>query len=93
MTVFHIKYQDKVQKDVKKHQKSGNKIYLNKIDELFNELRVRPKTGTGKPEQLKYYKIPTYSRRISEKHRLVYEVIEEDLIVNILSVWGHYDDK
>ncbi len=32
-----------------------------------------------------------YSRRINIKHRLVYEVLEEDHTVKILSMWTHYD--
>ncbi len=32
-----------------------------------------------------------YSRRINIKHRLVYEVLEEDKIVKILSLWTHYE--
>lgn len=32
-----------------------------------------------------------YSRRINVKHRLVYEVIEEDEIVKIVSLWTHYE--
>lgn len=32
-----------------------------------------------------------YSRRINIKHRLVYEVIEEEHIIKILSLWTHYE--
>ena len=34
-----------------------------------------------------------YSRRISEKHRLVYEINKEKRVVKVLSMWGHYDDN
>ena len=33
-----------------------------------------------------------YSRRINIKHRLVYEIIEEEKTVKVLSLWGHYGD-
>lgn len=32
-----------------------------------------------------------YSRRISYKHRLVYEVYEEEKVVHILRMWTHYE--
>jgi len=32
-----------------------------------------------------------YSRRINAKHRLVYQVYEEEKIIKILSVWSHYE--
>ncbi len=34
-----------------------------------------------------------YSRRINIKHRLVYEVLEDEKIVKIVSLWTHYDRK
>lgn len=32
-----------------------------------------------------------YSRRLNKQHRLVYEVIEEEKVINIISMWTHYD--
>ena len=32
-----------------------------------------------------------YSRRINIKHRLVYEVYEEEETVKIISLWTHYE--
>ena len=32
-----------------------------------------------------------YSRRISIKNRLVYQVLEEDKTVKIISLWSHYE--
>lgn len=32
-----------------------------------------------------------YSRRINVQHRLVYEVLENDKIVKVVSVWSHYE--
>lgn len=32
-----------------------------------------------------------YSRRINVKHRLVYEILEDDKIVKIISLWTHYE--
>ena len=31
-----------------------------------------------------------YSRRINIKHRLIYEVLEEEKTVKIISLWTHY---
>ena len=33
-----------------------------------------------------------YSRRINIKHRLVYEVLEKDKIIKIISLWTHYEN-
>ena len=79
--------------DIENHKKSGDKKILLKIDKLLNELREHPQTGTGKPEQLKHYSTPTWSRRITDKHRLIYRIEEHKIIVLVLSFWGHYQDK
>ena len=34
-----------------------------------------------------------YSREINKKDRLVYEIYEEKIVVYIISVEGHYNDK
>ena len=33
------------------------------------------------------------SRRISRKHRLVYEIHDTEVIVLVLAAYGHYEDK
>ena len=32
-----------------------------------------------------------YSRRINIKHRLVYEVLDDEQTVKIISLWSHYE--
>lgn len=54
---------------------------------------VHPETGTGQPEQLKHHLSGLYSRRINQKHRLVYSISDEVVIVHVLSAWAHYGDK
>lgn len=60
---------------------------------LIENISQTPKTGIGKPEILKGDKSGLYSRRITQKHRLIYKVEENIIIVIILSAYGHYDDK
>lgn len=64
-----------------------------KLGQLLDELREHPLTGTGHPEQLKGTILPTWSRKITAKHRLVYHVEETKVVVYVLSTYGHYDDK
>jgi toxin YoeB len=59
----------------------------------LEELKDHPTTGRGKPEQLKHYSLPTWSRRISSKHRLVYQIHENIVTVIIIAAYGHYADK
>ncbi|MDR1974768.1 MAG: Txe/YoeB family addiction module toxin [Bacteroidales bacterium] len=54
---------------------------------------MHPRYGTGKPEPLKGALSQYYSRRVTKKHRLIYEIKDYILIVYVLSVSGHYGDK
>jgi toxin YoeB len=93
MGKYRIEITEKAKIDFQKHRKSGNKSVVNKIDVIFKELKLHPYTGTGKPEPLKYDLQGLWSRRINQKDRLIYEVIEDVVTVYIISAMGHYDDK
>ena len=57
------------------------------------ELKEHPRTGTGHPEQLSGDRTGQWSRRITKKHRLVYEIHDTEVIVLVLTAYGHYDDR
>ena len=50
-------------------------------------------TGTGKPEYLKHDKRGVWSRRITQKHRLIYKIHNNIVVVEVVSAYGHYGDK
>ena len=63
------------------------KIYR-KIVELINEIQRTPFSGTGKPEPLKHELKGCWSRRITDKHRLVYKITNTEIV--IVSCKFHY---
>ncbi|MBP5196780.1 MAG: Txe/YoeB family addiction module toxin [Bacteroidaceae bacterium] len=64
-----------------------------KAVKLLNEIAEHPKTGTGHPEPLKGLSENRWSRKITNKHRLVYRIFETEVHVDILTAYGHYGDK
>jgi len=60
-----------------------------RILELIRKTAKDPFKGTGKPEPLKHRWQGYWSRRIDEKHRLVYKV--EGGAISIISCRGHYE--
>lgn len=74
-------------------KKSGQKKILRKIFDLFEELRFHPTTGTGQVEQLKGDLVGFWSRRISKSERMIYNIENDKVIVNVVSLKGHYSDK
>lgn len=66
---------------------------FNKLQKLVKELEEHPTTGTGKPHRLTGDRAGQWSRSITKKHRLVYEINGQCVQVYVLSAYGHYDDK
>jgi len=59
-----------------------------RIIKLIKEVQRDPFTGTGKPEPLKHELSGCWSRRIDQKHRLVYQVNDDR--IRILACRYHY---
>lgn len=66
-----------------------DKKTLKKINALLKAIQREPFTGEGKPEPLKGSLTGKWSRRINEKDRLVYEVLDTQVIV--YQCKGHYE--
>jgi len=56
---------------------------------LKEMLRSYPSSGLGKPEPLKHNLSGLWSKRISQKDRLIYKF--DDSCVYIFAIGGHYD--
>ena len=69
---------------------ASNPKVLSRIIRLIAETTRTPRTGTGKPERLKHLSGEVWSRRITDKDRLVYD-IQPDMIV-IVACRFHSDD-
>lgn len=88
---YTIKLLPEALSDIAFWRQSGQKGILRKIDKLIGELIEHPRTGTGKPEQLKGERAGQWSRRIDKKNRLVYTIEDNIVTVEILAAKGHYD--
>jgi len=91
---YKVRFSDEAKYHIKLFEKIGNKSALKKINTFVNELYDHPRIGTGHPEQLKGFKdVERWSRRITQKHRLIYEIEEDIVTVLVLTAYGHYDDR
>ena len=70
------------------HWQTTDRSIVKRIIRLIDDARRDPFTGIGKPEQLRHALSGTWSRRITEEHRLVYLVDGDDLV--ILQARYHY---
>lgn len=62
-----------------------------KAKALIELIRENPYQTPPPCEKLQGDLQGAYSRRINIKHRLVYEVFEEEQTVKIISLWTHYE--
>ena len=58
-----------------------DKKILKKINRLIKEIERTPFSGLGEPESLKYNWSGYWSRRITIEHRLVYKVLDEQILI------------
>ncbi|MDR2673217.1 MAG: Txe/YoeB family addiction module toxin [Coriobacteriales bacterium] len=65
--------------------------YLNKAKSLIAVIREDPYKKPPNFERLQGDFLGAYSRRINIQHRLVYQVLESEHTIKILSIWGHYE--
>ena len=63
-----------------------------KLEQLIEIIRNNPYQIPPFYEKLTGDMSEYYSRRINIQHRLVYQVLEDEKIVKILSIWSHYED-
>ena len=89
---FIIDYTEKAIAHLNRLKVDEPKAYA-KAKVLIEELRFHPKNGTGHPEPLKGDHAGEWSRRITKKHRLVYEIRDTEVLVLVLTAYGHYEDK
>lgn len=74
-------------------RKCGNIPALYKLLTIMQELEEHPSSGTGKPERLKGDYSGYWSRRITKADRVVYSINGTEVLVNVISLKGHYSDR
>ncbi|MCL2039181.1 MAG: Txe/YoeB family addiction module toxin [Bacteroidetes bacterium] len=83
--MYEIEITKRAIKDKKLLEQAG--LY-NKVYELLKIIKYNPFQNPPPYEKLMGSEY-TYSRRINYKHRLVYDVVKNKII--ILQMWSHYE--
>jgi len=89
MVEYKILYSKFALKDAKKLSSVN---LARKAKELIELIRKSPFQNPPPYEKLVGNLNGSYLRRINIKHRIVYEVREEDKVVRISRMWSHYGD-
>ncbi len=88
---WKISILQKAEKDLGWFRQHNRSCYVKCFD-LIREIGQDPRSGTGKPERLKYFDREVWSRRVSLEHRLVYVVYVDEELVEIVACKFHYEN-
>ncbi|MDD2851670.1 MAG: Txe/YoeB family addiction module toxin [Desulfuromonadaceae bacterium] len=80
-------FQPEFREDLRHWVETDRKVALRAFD-LIEAIIRDPFTGIGKPEPLKYLSSGTWSRRLTQEHRIVY-LVRDDRI-DFLQARYHY---
>ena len=81
--IFHPEFRE----DLRYWVETERKVALRAFD-LIEAIMLDPFDGIGKPEPLKYFAANTWSRRLTQEHRIVYLVSEKR--IDFLQARYHY---
>lgn len=88
MVSWQIVFTKHAQKDAKKLSIAGLR---KKAEELLEILGDNPYQKPPPFEKLVGELSGAYSRRINIKHRLVYQIFDEEKVVKVIRIWTHYE--
>jgi len=88
LVTYRLVYTRQASKDAQKIKEAGLK---EKVKELLEIIAQNPFQNNPPYEKLRGDLIGAYSRRITIKHRLIYQVLEDEKTVKIIRMWTHYE--
>ena len=86
--IWRVVLTKQAQKDAKKLSAFGLR---SRAERLIQILRDDPYQTPPPFEKLVGDLSGAYSRRINIRHRLVYQIMEDERVVKILRLWTHYE--
>jgi len=89
---YALSFTADVQKVMKKWKKSNPALFA-KLHKILLSIGDNPREGIGHPEPLKGGGDITWSRRITASDRIIYDIIDEETVVLVIALEGHYNDK
>jgi toxin YoeB len=88
---YIIVFDDKLTKQIAK-LRQNQKLY-SKFLTILQDIELDPYSLTFKAEILKHNYSGYRSKRLDQKNRIIYKIIEQQITVVIVNVLGHYDER
>ena len=88
--IYELLLDKKAKKDLEKLEK--NKKLFAKALEMLDEITLDPYSPTHKFERLRGDYSGFFSKRLDQKNRVIYQVLDQKIIVSVISILGYYED-
>lgn len=95
-STYTIELTQEALKQLKEIKKNGLLSVKKRLERIFAEIAINPMDSNGfaSAEKLKHFpNNEIWSRELSKKDRVVYEVFEDEKTVLVSRLLGHYFDK
>ena len=89
---YSVAYSKDVDKILKKWKKS-NPALFKKYSKILEELIEHPREGLGHPEAMVKGNNIKWSRHITAHDRIVYNIYDSIVVVEVIQLESHYNDK
>ena len=86
--MWRVVFTKQAQKDAKKLSAAGLR---SKAEKLLDIVRENPYHTPPPFEKLIGDLSGAYSRRINIRHRLVYQILDDEKVVKVIRMWTHYE--
>jgi len=86
---YKINFAKRAKKDFEKLKK--NKKLLKRVLEIIEDIQKDPYSPQFKFERLKHDLSGFCSKRLDSKNRILYRVVDEEVVVILVSLLGHYE--
>jgi toxin YoeB len=90
--MYSVQFDKAVVKVIAKWKKSNPKLH-SKLSKILVAIAENPREGIGHPEPLVGGNDVIYSRHITAHDRIIYSIHDQEIIVVIIELEGHYNDK
>ncbi|MDE6267462.1 MAG: Txe/YoeB family addiction module toxin [Muribaculaceae bacterium] len=90
--MYKVSFDAKVAKIISKWKKSNPNLHK-KLLKVVISIAENPRKGIGHPEPLVGGGDRTYSRHITAHDRIIYDIYDDEVVVIVIELEGHYGDK
>lgn len=89
---YTLHYSRQAVQDWETLKRNGNRSLRTRAEQLMDILHENPLSSPPSIKKLNGELHGLYARRLNLQHRLVYQVLEEENAVKVVSMWTHYGD-